>query len=239
MTLSAVKTFRRGSSTWSLDVKAKTGHSSLIFGREMGPGAIYPLTKILTAFYDALREDPSLTFNPGNVLGGTTIERASNFQGTVMGKDNVIAATAQAFGDLRFTSADHLLRARQKMQKIVDVSTKNINADYAGPGQVAARIGFSERYPAMEETPGSLALLKVFSDASEATGLGPLTVWKENSGAADISFVAPFVKGSLDGLGPLGRGFHSSTEVIEIESIRQAAKRVAVFFIRLQGARAQ
>ena len=44
---------RRGSSDWTLEVTARTGHSSAIF-KGMGSGAIFEAARILDQFYETL-----------------------------------------------------------------------------------------------------------------------------------------------------------------------------------------
>jgi glutamate carboxypeptidase len=62
---------RRGSGDWEVRVTARSGHSSRIFSDVSGNGAIYELSRIITAFREELPE-PNLTFNVGIVIGGAT-----------------------------------------------------------------------------------------------------------------------------------------------------------------------
>jgi glutamate carboxypeptidase len=48
---------RRSSTTWHLETSGLSGHSSQIFGDQLGYGAIYELTRILDAFRRELREE--------------------------------------------------------------------------------------------------------------------------------------------------------------------------------------
>jgi glutamate carboxypeptidase len=66
-------TSRRGSITWRIEATGRTGHSSGVFGPEMGYGAIYELTRILDAFRTQLPEQ-YLTYNVGLIVGGTTAQ---------------------------------------------------------------------------------------------------------------------------------------------------------------------
>lgn len=232
--MSMIKTARRGSSTWSLKVAARGGHSSTIFGKDAGPGAIYPLNAILNRFYRELRADNTLTYNVGNVAGGTTLTRQSDYEVSLEGKDNVIPITAQAYGDLRFTTPEQLASARQSMKAIVEQELALINLDYSEKAAITAEITFLDRYPPVVETPANLALLKTLSQASESLGLGALRPFDVNGGAADSSFAAPYVSAVLDGLGPLGIDTHSVKEVLDTRTIPVAAKRAAVFLLRLQ-----
>src|SRR5262245_54852374 len=65
---------RRGSTNWRLDVTGKAAHSSQVFSDEVGPGALYEAARILNTFREKLSTQQHLTFNPGVILGGTTVE---------------------------------------------------------------------------------------------------------------------------------------------------------------------
>ncbi|MFZ6875895.1 M20/M25/M40 family metallo-hydrolase [Undibacterium sp. Di27W] len=213
---------RRASGGFVLEVKAKQGHSAAVFGHN-GYGAIYETARILNSFREQLIE-PDLTFNPGNIIGGTEISYDSQTgKGTAFGKTNVIAPSAEVHGDLRYLSTEQGQRARERMKDIVSKSL---------PG-TSATIRFSENYPPMSPTPGNLALLDVYSKASHDAGLGEIKAFPPGErGAGDIQFVAPYVD-SLDGLGATGRGAHSPDEDLDISSIQKATLRTAIYLYRL------
>jgi glutamate carboxypeptidase len=231
--MNSIKTYRRGSSTWFMTMKAKTGHSSLVFNKDMGPGANYPVSFILSRFYRDLRTDHALTFNLGHVIGGTKIDRDTPYSAKVMGKDNVIPAVAEVYGDIRFLTPQILQDTRDKMRNIMTEEIDAINDEYDEKAHVSGTITFGDRYPAMVETAGNLELLGKLSTASVDLGFGPLVHFTANGGAADASFVAPYVKGVVDGLGPFTSGMHSTDEVSDLNSVKVAAKRAAVFMLRL------
>jgi glutamate carboxypeptidase len=97
-------TARRGSTVWELRVKAQTGHASLIFTPRIGDGAIYEMSRILTAFHDTLRE-PNLTFNVGLVLGGSNVKIQSDGDASVSGKSNIVPGEALFALSIRTNSA--------------------------------------------------------------------------------------------------------------------------------------
>jgi glutamate carboxypeptidase len=135
----------------------------------------------------------------------------------------VIANVVTVKGDLRYLDTEQRDRAHAKMRDIVAQSL---------PG-TSASIHFDESYPAMAVTPGNLALLALYSQASEDAGLGPVgAVPAGQRGAGDVQFVAPLVD-SLDGLGASGRGAHSPDEMLDLASIERAAIRTALLIYRL------
>ena len=216
---------RRGASEWILRVTAEPAHSSGIFREGTSSGAIFEASRILDAFHSELRGEQYLTFNPGVILGGTSVEYAPQAnRGTAFGKTNVIAEAAVVHGDLRFLSAEQKENARQKMRAIVALSL---------PG-TEAEITFEDGYPAMFPSQGNHDLLAQFEAVSRDLGFGDLEILDPGErGAADISFVAADVEASLAGLGAVGWKGHTVDEHIDLTSLAANAKRVAVLIYRL------
>lgn len=214
---------RRASSSWTVDVNGKQGHSSGIFSDNAGYGAVYEAARIVDGFRQQVIE-PDLTFSPGLILGGTDVSTGATVtQGQAAGKDNVIARSAIVHGDLRYLSYEQRDRARAKMTAIV---AQNL------PG-TSASIQFHDAYPPMSPTAGNLAVLKVYSQASVDAGLGEIPALPPGQrGAGDVQFVAPLLD-SLDGLGATGNGAHSPDEDLEIASIERATIRTAILLYRL------
>lgn len=211
---------RRGSSGWTIDVKAKRAHSSGIFRDSVGAGAGFELARILNRFYAEVRGPTGLTFNPGVMAAGSTINTAaSSSERIVSGKSNVVAEYAYASGGLRFMSDTQLKEARALMRDIVEDSLPHTQAS----------IRFRDAYPAMEITKANLALLDQLNAVHARLGIEAAKPSPpERRGASDISFVAPYVT-SMDGLGVSGSGSHSERETMELESLGVATRRAALF----------
>ena len=219
----AVRIGRRSSFTWRLETTGKSGHSSGVFGKTMGYGAIYELARIIDQFRTELTE-PGLTYNVGLVLGGATAQRnADETGGDATGKSNVIPPVAIASGDLRTLNEEQTIRIKGKMEAIV--------RDHL-PG-TSARIEFGEGYPAMGVTPAAEALLAKPQAINETLGYQHENVTDPAlSGAGDISFVAPYLPG-LVGVGAMGAGAHAEGETIYLDSLPTQSKRMAVLMYRL------
>jgi glutamate carboxypeptidase len=213
---------RRGSSGWTLTVSGRQAHSAGVFTN--GYGAVYEMARILDTFRRELSGDPTLTFNPGIVAGGTTVQRDSS--GTsylAAGKTNIISPTTIVQGDLRFLRESQKDSTRARMRAIV--------AQHL-PG-TEAEITFRDSYPAMPPTEGGARLLAQFDAVSRSLGYGPVEGDPpESRGAGDVSFVAPFITG-MDGMGVSGRGAHSPEESVNLNSLTMAAERAAVLMYRL------
>ena len=215
---------RRGASGWRVETKGKRAHSSGVFNENIGAGAIFEMSRILNAFYEEVRGEEYLTFNPGTLLGGTFVDfDKQTSSGEVFGKTNVVAQTAVVNGGLRFISEEQKENARAKMRAIV---SQNLP-------QTSASIGFVDSYPAMGPTAGNQAVLEVLSDVSQDLGFGPVTGYDPSRrGAADISFVADYIDG-LDGLGTMGNGAHTPQETVNLKTMNALIQRAAVLIYRL------
>jgi len=145
---------RRGASGWKVETQGKRAHSSGIFNDRVGAGAIFEMSRILNAFYEEVRGEESLTFNPGTLLGGTFVDYdKQNSSGSVFGKSNVVAQKAIVNGGLRFISEEQKEEARAKMRTIV---SQNLP-------QTSATIEFIDSYPAMKPSEGNLAVLEILN----------------------------------------------------------------------------
>jgi len=216
---------RRGSTSWSLRTTGTRAHSSQIFRADIGAGAIYEAARILTGFYDELRDDPYLTFNPGVLLGGTDVDLdAEAARGTAFGKDNVIAENAVASGDLRALSVEARERAKARMLAIVAEHLPHTSAE----------LTFHDSYPPMAPSEGNRRLLKRYDQVSRDLGLGPVTaVDPRAAGAADVSFISGLVPMAIDGVGLMGSGGHTVHETADLRTLPTQTQRAALLLYRL------
>ena len=186
---------RRGASSWTLEIEAKTGHSSQIFRESMGNGAIFEASRILNEFRESLGNEKYLTFNPSLIVGGTTAEE-KNASGSATGKTNVVPAKVVVNGDLRFISEEQKESARSRMREIVAKSLSGTKA----------KITFQDGLPAMTPNDGNYALLKQLDQVSQELGFGKVEALDPGDrGAGDIAFVSNLIP-SLDGIGIGGGG---------------------------------
>lgn len=216
---------RRSSSGWELNVTGVPSHSSQIFTEKIGAGAIYETSRILIGFYEALSDEKDLTFNPGVILGGTTVERDPDLNGgKAFGKDNIVARDVMVTGDIRAISPEQLKKAQEVMLSVV---AKHLP-------QTQAEIKFSEGYPPLAPTPGNYQLLKYFDQVSKDLGYGSVkAVNPRDAGAADISFTSGYVDMAMDGLGPRSASGHTVNETADPRTMPLQAKRAAILLYRL------
>ncbi len=215
---------RRGSSGWKVEVTGKRAHSSDIFSEEVGVGAIFEISRIINEFYNDVKGEEYLTFNPGVILGGTQVTYDDAFnKGNTFGKTNVVAQTAVVDGGLRFISEAQKESARDKMRAI---AANNLPL-------TSAKISFIDSYPAMGPTQGNKELLEVLSQVSVDLGHEAVVAYDPSKrGAADVSFVAAYVD-CLDGLGTMGSGGHTPQETVNLNTIEALTQRTAILIYRL------
>jgi glutamate carboxypeptidase len=210
---------RRGISRWIITTEGKEAHSSEIFHKG-GFGAAYELSRILDAIRMQFANERDFSFNPGFILGGTALNLdISGSQGSAFGKENVVAQSAMAKGDLRFLTESQKHEAEREISAIVEAHL---------PG-TAATITFQDRIPAMPPTKANLELLEQYSKASQKLGYGKVQPLDPGlRGAGDISHIASMVSSSLAGLGPVGTGAHSIQETLDINSLSIQTERAAL-----------
>lgn len=225
ITLDTATIARRGITDWEIRTEGNEAHSSKIFQKPAGDGAIYELARILNTMRTQLANEEYLSFNPGLILGGTAVKYENDSsRGKAFGKGNVIAKIAMAKGDLRFLLPEQKSSVERKIKEIVDQHLLG----------TTAIVNFQDGIPSMQPTAANLELLKKYSEVSQQLGYGvvkPLN--PELRGAGDISHIASLVSANLAGLGPVGTGAHSVKETLDIHSLSIQTQRTALLIYRL------
>ncbi|MEO6916767.1 MAG: peptidase dimerization domain-containing protein, partial [Chitinophagaceae bacterium] len=221
--LNTVATARRGSSSWQLKVYGRQAHSAGIFS--VGYGSIYEAARILNTFREQLGKEKYLTFNPGIIAGGSSVQYDStNIQAHTASKTNIISPFTVVVGDLRFITEAQKENARRNMLKIVDTdSLLNTHAE----------IVFTDGIPAMEPAARNDLIVKKLSEVSLAMGIGATVAGDPDSrGAGDISYIARYLA-CIDGLGASGKGAHAPGETINLKEFPVLVQRSAILIYRL------
>jgi glutamate carboxypeptidase len=216
---------RRGDESWTLRATGTPAHSSQIFQPEVGAGAVYEVSRVLSEFYRQLAGRHYLTFNPGLALGGTAVRLDSTgISGSAEGKTNVVAERMTVTGDLRTISPEQLAAAKRVMQAIVAKHLPHTDAE----------LTFDPGYPPMAPTAGNRRLLATYDHVSRELGLWPVTAADPaKAGAADVSFVAALVPMKIDGVGLSGHDDHTTKETADLRMLSVQTKRAALLLHRL------
>ena len=216
---------RRGSSGWKVEIEGKRAHSSGIFMPGVGAGAVFEAGRILNDFYETLKGETYLTFNPGIIIGGTEMsyDEPSN-TGNAFGKTNVVAQSVVVHGGLRTISSMQEAEARASMRAIAETNHR--------PGTEAI-ITFSDGYPSMPPTEGNKVVLSKLNQVSIDLGYGPVEAYDPGKrGAADVSFIAEYVD-AIDGIGAEGAGAHTPDENIDLATLPMLVERASILIYRL------
>lgn len=225
ITLETATIARRGISTWTITTHGRESHSATIFQEGVGSGAIFEIARILDIMRLRFINEKYLSFNPGIILGGNQVDYdAKATKGTVFGKQNIVAKTAIASGDVRFISVEQ----KQAFQANL---TALVNRHLAG---TKSTIQFEDGMSPMSPTKNNMKLLAQYNDVSKDLNTGKVSAFPAGlRGAGDISYVSNIVPFNLSGLGPIGRGTHSPLESVELNSFPIQTKRAALLIYRL------
>ncbi len=216
---------RRGAGSWIVTSTGTPAHSSQIFRSDIGSGAIFESARVLEAFRTQLSGWKYLTFNPGFAIGGTDVKSDSTqVGGTALGKTNVVAKEMIVQGDMRTLSPQQLDSTKATMRAIVARSLPHTTSS----------IVFDDGYPPLAPTDGNRRLLAMYDEVSRSLGFGSvIAVDPMRAGAADVSFVAPYISSAMDAVGLAGWDDHTDKETADTRMFSPLTKRAAVFLYRL------
>jgi glutamate carboxypeptidase len=198
-----IVTCRRGVGGVKVIAKGKAAHAGN--AHKDGANAIWALARFVDAVQPLTRYERGLTVNVGTIRGGTS--------------KNTVPEGAEAAIDLRFESVDDA--------KALIAALHEAAAKAALPGTELQLQGGITRLP-MEKTPAAEALYQEYAACQRAAGLGdgenPLV-----GGGSDANTVAGVGLPAIDGLGPRGGGFHTTSEHIELDSFAPKAEALLRF----------
>jgi glutamate carboxypeptidase len=196
---------RKGAGTFHLEITGTAAHAGL--QPELGASAIWDLAQKVAALHALTDLGTGVTVNVGTVRGGE--------------RPNVVAAHAAAEIDLRAWSQADADAAIAAMRAICErAHVPGTRARFEG------RIHFPPWPPGL---PGTERLLEIMRGAGRALGVEVRAI--KTGGGSDgnhTSAIAP----TLDGLGPRGSRAHSDEEFIEVATLLERTKMLALFLDR-------
>lgn len=161
---------------------------------EKGRSAITALASSILAINALADLDKGTTLNVGVIHGGSAA--------------NVVAESAVAELDVRFWENDEYDRVHHALNALCE------KGFFEGVTTSLTRVNHK---PAMAASEATQALMKQVEAAGREEGI-PIT-WQAVGGGSDANHTAALGIPTLDGLGPVGAGFHSPTEWLDIASI--------------------
>ncbi len=190
----ALKTARKGTGRYTVAIEGRAAHAGV--EPEKGISAVLEAAHQTIAIHALNAPERGSTLNAGVLHGGT--------------RANVVAAHAEIEVDVRASRADEAQR--------IDAALRGLQ-----PALDGARIGVSGglHRPPMERSAATAALFAraqaIAAEMGVALGEGA------TGGGSDGNFTAALGLGTLDGLGPEGRGAHAADEQVLLESLPRRA----------------
>ncbi|GAA0606482.1 hypothetical protein GCM10009001_24670 [Virgibacillus siamensis] len=187
----SVVTSRRGSSHFKFTIQGKASHSGVAI--EKGISAVDELAYKIIEMKKLNNKEKGITLNIGKVSGGTN--------------GNVVAAEAIGAIHVGYSKNEDFKILKEKLNSIVSTSyisgTKNCLT--GGEGILP-----------MEKHEGVEELFQIVKEA--ALNLNITVDEKSEKGAADAGFVASLGVPIVCATGPIGGGWHTEDEYMEIDS---------------------
>lgn len=193
-----LKTARKGTGLFRVKVTGKAAHSGIDFAA--GASAVTELALQIATIAGFTDLSKGVTLNPGVMSGGT--------------KSNVVAASAELIGDLRFWKTKDGASAVRKLQRLAPHDTR-----------CRIEVEATLNRPALERTK---AVQRAFRHARAiAAELGIDLKEGSTGGASDGNFVSALGVAVLDGIGAVGDGAHASHEHIDASAMPKRAALLA------------
>jgi len=196
-------TRRKGVGVMTVIAHGKAAHAGN--NHKDGANAIWGLAKFVDAAQQLTNYAKGVTVNVGQISGGTS--------------KNTVPERAECKLDLRYETvaeAEALVAGLRAAAEAVQI-----------PGVRLEVQGGINRLP-FERTAASAALRDEYAACARAAGLGdgeaPLI-----GGGSDANTIAPLGVPAIDGLGPRGAGFHTSSEYVELDTFLPKAEALLRF----------
>jgi glutamate carboxypeptidase len=196
-------TRRKGVGAMSVIAHGRAAHAGN--NHKDGANAIWALAKFIDAAQQLTDYAKGVTVNVGQITGGTS--------------KNTVPERAECKLDLRYQTvadAEALVAGLRAAAAAVQI-----------PGVDLEVQGGVNRLP-LERTDASAALRDEYAACARTAGLGdgeaPLL-----GGGSDANTIAPLGVPAIDGLGPRGAGFHTTTEYAELDTFLPKAEALLRF----------
>ena len=196
-------TRRKGVGAMTVVAHGKAAHAGN--NHKDGANAIWALARFVAAAQALTSYERGITVNVGQISGGTS--------------KNTVPERAECSLDLRYETVADAETIVAALRAAADAA--------AIPGVRIEVSGGANRLP-LERSAASAALRDEYAACARASGLGdgeaPLL-----GGGSDANTVAPLGVPAIDGLGPRGAGFHTTSEYVETASFVPKAEALLRF----------
>ena len=201
----AIITRRKGVGAMTVTAHGKAAHAGN--NHKDGANAIWALAKFVDAAQQLTDYSRGRTVNVGMFKGGTS--------------KNTVPESAECMLDLRYeTVAD--------AHALVD-GLRGAAAAAGIAGVTLDATGGANRLP-LERTAASATLRDEYAACARAEGLGDGEA-ALLGGGSDANTIGPLGVPVIDGLGPRGAGFHTTTEYVELSTFAPKARALVRFLL--------
>ncbi|TNV17324.1 M20 family metallopeptidase [Buttiauxella sp. B2] len=183
---------RKGIAGYKLTFKGVAAHAGN--DPESGRSAIKALAHAVLEISELADISKGTTINTGVISGGVVA--------------NIVPEHAEMIVDVRFQDNEEYARVHAAIQAY---NQHEFERD------VKTTVHQLTQKPAMSPTADTEVLMKLIEQAGAAEGID--VRWKSVGGGSDANYIAALGVPALDGLGPIGAGFHSASEYLELDSI--------------------
>jgi glutamate carboxypeptidase len=198
-------TRRKGVAALAVTAHGRAAHAGN--HHQDGANAIWALARFIDAAQQRTDHVRGVTVNVGQITGGTS--------------KNTVPERADCQVDLRYETladAEVLVAELEAAARDAAVAVPGTRIDVSrGPSR-----------PPLERTAASAALRDEYAACARAAGLGDGEA-ALLGGGSDANTVAPLGVPAIDGLGPRGAGFHTTTEYVELASFLPKAEALLRF----------
>jgi glutamate carboxypeptidase len=201
----AIVTRRRGVGAMTLTAHGKAAHSGN--HHKDGVNAIWALAKFVDAAQQLTDYARGCTVNVGTFAGGTS--------------KNTVPERAECALDLRYETVADAEALVAGLRAAADAAAAAV------PGARLELTGGINRLP-LVRTPASAALCAEYAACARAAGLGDGEA-ALIGGGSDANTIAPLGVPVIDGLGPRGAGFHTTSEYAEASTFAPKAEALLRF----------
>lgn len=187
-----ITVWRKGSTTFHIDVKGKAAHAGI--NPQDGRNAAVELV------HQLLKLDSLPHWGPGTTVNVTTIQAGT--------RANIIPDAASAQVNVRIRQMPELDRIERVLRQ---------NAQHIIVPGTSVTVSREAAYPPLSDNPATMALAAraqaVYARINRKLATGG------NGGASESALAAEAGVPALDGLGPVGGGFHSDREYLDLNSV--------------------
>lgn len=200
----AIVTRRRGTGTLTCSFTGRAAHAGN--AHASGRNAVWGMARFIDAAQALTDYERGSTVNVGLANGGTS--------------SNTVPASSECKVDVRFERPAAAIELLEALRHAAERAAESVGVE-------VAIAGGANRLP-LDRTPASEALFLEYGAHARAAGLGseecPLV-----GGGSDANTIASVGVPVIDGLGPRGEGFHTTTEWVDLASLRPKAEALGRF----------